>query len=57
MALGPDTPWLAAGPRRAEAIRAAGAHSLITVPLTLRGTVLGLLSLYRNPPYGRLRNR
>ncbi|MFD8031147.1 SpoIIE family protein phosphatase [Streptomyces sp. NPDC059717] len=47
VALGPDTPWLAADPGRAEAIRAAGAHSLITVPLTLRGTVLGLLSLYR----------
>ncbi|MFF3871761.1 SpoIIE family protein phosphatase [Streptomyces sp. NPDC001978] len=46
-ALGPDTPWLAAVPPRAEAIRASGAHSLITVPLTLRGTVLGLLSLYR----------
>ncbi|MGW0632155.1 SpoIIE family protein phosphatase [Streptomyces sp. NPDC002758] len=46
--LGPDTPWLAAVPPRvAEAIRASGAHSLITAPLTLRGTVLGLLSLYR----------
>ncbi|MFF3463914.1 SpoIIE family protein phosphatase [Streptomyces sp. NPDC002619] len=48
VALGPDTPWLAAVPPRvAEAIRASGAHSLITAPLTLRGTVLGLLSLYR----------
>ncbi|MEU6370588.1 SpoIIE family protein phosphatase [Streptomyces sp. NPDC046931] len=47
VALGPDTPWLAAAPARAEAIRASGAHSLITAPLTLRGTVLGLLSLYR----------
>ncbi|MER5918462.1 SpoIIE family protein phosphatase, partial [Streptomyces sp. NPDC001982] len=47
VALGPDTPWLAADPPHAEAIRASGAHSLITVPLTLRGTVLGLLSLYR----------
>ncbi|MFJ7949682.1 SpoIIE family protein phosphatase [Streptomyces sp. NPDC096354] len=45
--LGPDTPWLAADPQRGEAIRASGAHSLITAPLTLRGTVLGLLSLYR----------
>lgn len=42
-----DSSWLAADPARAEAIRAAGAHSLITAPLTLRGTVLGLLSLYR----------
>ncbi|MGV9249034.1 SpoIIE family protein phosphatase [Streptomyces sp. NPDC003710] len=47
VALGPDTPWLAADPPRAAAIRASGAHSLITVPLALRGTVLGLLSLYR----------
>jgi PAS domain S-box-containing protein len=47
VALGPDTPWLAADPQRGQAIRASGAHSLITVPLTLRGTVLGLLSLYR----------
>ncbi|MGI5136918.1 SpoIIE family protein phosphatase [Streptomyces sp. CA-106110] len=47
VALGPDTPWLATCPPRAEAIRASGAHSLITTPLTLRGTVLGLLSLYR----------
>ncbi|WP_240634318.1 MULTISPECIES: SpoIIE family protein phosphatase [Streptomyces] len=45
--LGPDTPWLAAVPQRGKAIRASGAHSLITAPLTLRGTVLGLLSLYR----------
>ncbi|MFF4441636.1 SpoIIE family protein phosphatase [Streptomyces sp. NPDC001621] len=47
VALGPETPWLAAVPPRAEVIRASGAHSLITTPLTLRGTVLGLLSLYR----------
>ncbi|MET8124779.1 SpoIIE family protein phosphatase [Streptomyces sp. NPDC005065] len=42
-----DSAWLAADPPRAEAIRASGAHSLITAPLTLRGTVLGLMSLYR----------
>jgi GAF domain-containing protein/anti-sigma regulatory factor (Ser/Thr protein kinase) len=47
VALAPDTPWLAAVPQRSQAIRASGAHSLITAPLTLRGTVLGLLSLYR----------
>ncbi|WP_433448526.1 SpoIIE family protein phosphatase [Streptomyces sp. CA-142005] len=47
VALGPETPWLAAVPQRAEAIRASGAHSLITAPLTLRGKVLGLMSLYR----------
>ncbi|WP_306184938.1 MULTISPECIES: SpoIIE family protein phosphatase [unclassified Streptomyces] len=45
--LGPETPWLAAVPQRAEAIRASGAHSLITTPLTLRGKVLGLMTLYR----------
>jgi GAF domain-containing protein len=45
--LGPDTPWLSADPARAEAIRASGARALITVPLALRGAVLGLLSLYR----------
>ncbi|MFF3563223.1 SpoIIE family protein phosphatase [Streptomyces sp. NPDC002574] len=47
VALGPETPWLAADPQRGQAIRVSGARSLITVPLTLRGTVLGLLSLYR----------
>ncbi|MQY36753.1 hypothetical protein SRB17_47550 [Streptomyces sp. RB17] len=50
VALGPETPWLAAVPPRAEAIRASGAHSLITTPLTLRGSVLGLMSLYRTDP-------
>ncbi|MFJ1604544.1 SpoIIE family protein phosphatase [Streptomyces sp. NPDC088253] len=50
VALGPETPWLAAVPPRAAAIRASGAHSLITTPLTLRGTVLGLMSLYRTDP-------
>ncbi|MER5518400.1 SpoIIE family protein phosphatase [Streptomyces sp. NPDC002763] len=47
VALTPDTPWLAADPPRAEAIRVSGARLLITAPLTVRGTVLGLLSLYR----------
>jgi PAS domain S-box-containing protein len=45
--LHPGLPWLATDPARAEAIRASGAHSLLTVPLTLRGTVIGLISLYR----------
>ncbi|MFF1838172.1 SpoIIE family protein phosphatase [Streptomyces sp. NPDC058231] len=47
--------WLTADPARAAAIRAAGAHSLITAPLTLRGTVLGLMCLYRcgqTEPFG-----
>ncbi|MER6979707.1 SpoIIE family protein phosphatase [Streptomyces carpinensis] len=47
IALRPDTPWLAADPARAEAIRASGARALLVTPLTLRGKVLGLLSLYR----------
>ncbi|AOR37579.1 hypothetical protein BFF78_37770 [Streptomyces fodineus] len=47
IALRPDTPWLAADPARAEAIRASGARALLVAPLTLRGKVLGLLSLYR----------
>ncbi|POG48724.1 diguanylate cyclase [Streptomyces sp. ZL-24] len=45
-----DTPWLAADPDGAGALAQAGAHSLIVVPLTLRGAVLGLLSLYRCGP-------
>ncbi len=43
----PDTAWLAADPDRARAIRDYGAHSLLVVPLALRGTALGLISLYR----------
>ncbi|GDY46625.1 hypothetical protein SANT12839_075070 [Streptomyces antimycoticus] len=45
--LGPDTPWLAADPARGRAILESGVRALLTAPLTLRGTVLGLLSLYR----------
>jgi GAF domain-containing protein len=45
--LGPDTPWLATDPDGARAVAESGAHSLIVVPLTLRGAVLGLVSLYR----------
>lgn len=42
-----DTPWLDADPDAARLIEETCAHSLMVVPLTLRGTVLGLLSLYR----------
>lgn len=42
-----DAPWFAADPARAHAIRASGARVLLAAPLVLRGTVLGLLSLYR----------
>ncbi|MFJ6711283.1 SpoIIE family protein phosphatase [Streptomyces sp. NPDC091265] len=45
--LGPDTTWLDADPDTARMVEAAGAHSLIVVPLKLHGTVLGLVSLYR----------
>ncbi|WP_406836002.1 SpoIIE family protein phosphatase [Streptomyces sp. AHU1] len=44
-------PWLDADPERARAIRASGARVLLTTPLTLRGAVLGLLSLYRVRPH------
>ncbi|MFD8933181.1 SpoIIE family protein phosphatase [Streptomyces mirabilis] len=45
--LHPGLPWLETDPTRADAIHASGAHSLLTAPLTLQGTVLGLVSLYR----------
>ncbi|MFC7267145.1 SpoIIE family protein phosphatase [Streptomyces lutosisoli] len=44
--LHPGLPWLETDPTRA-AIHASGAHSLLAAPLTLQGTVLGLVSLYR----------
>ncbi|MFF3014899.1 SpoIIE family protein phosphatase [Streptomyces sp. NPDC057939] len=47
VALDEDSPWLGTDPRRAGAIRASGAHSLLVAPLALRGSVLGLVSLYR----------
>ncbi|MFJ5046679.1 SpoIIE family protein phosphatase [Streptomyces sp. NPDC088719] len=45
--LGPGTPWPATDPDGARAVAETGAHSLVVVPLTLRGAVLGLVSLYR----------
>ncbi|MEU6499055.1 SpoIIE family protein phosphatase [Streptomyces californicus] len=45
--LTPDTPWLDADAHAAHAVTESGAHSLIVVPLSLRGAVLGLVSLYR----------
>ncbi|MER7700011.1 SpoIIE family protein phosphatase [Streptomyces sp. NPDC096095] len=45
--LRPDTSWLATDPEGARAVAETGAHSLIVVPLALRGAVLGLVSLYR----------
>ncbi|MFZ4264092.1 SpoIIE family protein phosphatase [Streptomyces arboris] len=42
-----DTPWLAPDPAGGHGLAGTGVHSLIVVPLTLRGAVLGLVSLYR----------
>lgn len=47
VALEPTTPWMETAPEVARMISAIGAHSLIVAPLKLRGTVLGLVSLYR----------
>ncbi|MFF2324512.1 MULTISPECIES: SpoIIE family protein phosphatase [unclassified Streptomyces] len=45
--IGPRTPWLDADPDTARVIEATRAHSLIVVPLKLRGAILGLASFYR----------
>ncbi|WP_326697684.1 SpoIIE family protein phosphatase [Streptomyces sp. NBC_01754] len=42
-----DASWIDADPDRARAIRDLGAHTMLLAPLTLRGAVLGLISLYR----------
>jgi PAS domain S-box-containing protein len=42
-----DTSWLAADPPRADAMKRAGAHSLIVAPLALRGQALGVVSFCR----------
>ncbi|MFF1906506.1 SpoIIE family protein phosphatase [Kitasatospora sp. NPDC058218] len=55
VALGADPSWLAAAPAHATAIRSSGAHTLITAPLALRGTVFGLVSLYRTAPTAAFR--
>lgn len=44
--LRPDADWLADDLRR-ERIRTAGVNSMMTVPLTARGVVLGLATFYR----------
>ncbi|MEU6814571.1 SpoIIE family protein phosphatase [Streptomyces sp. NPDC046860] len=43
----PDTPWLATDPDAFAPLIEADVHSMIVVPLMVRDTVLGLLSLYR----------
>ncbi|MEU5220950.1 SpoIIE family protein phosphatase [Streptomyces sp. NPDC020807] len=47
--LGVDDPagWLSRDPDRSELFRRAGVHSLMVVPLTARGAVLGLAAFYR----------
>ncbi|MFD3492885.1 SpoIIE family protein phosphatase [Streptomyces sp. NPDC058690] len=47
VALDDEPSWLTSDPARARGIRASGVRTLLAVPLTFRGTVLGLLSLYR----------
>lgn len=52
--LRPGAEWMPADPPRTHAIRSADTHTLLVVPLALRGTVLGLVSLYRSgdsPPF------
>ncbi|MFJ3235592.1 SpoIIE family protein phosphatase [Streptomyces sp. NPDC086787] len=43
-----DEPWFRIDPQRAAAIRSSHTHCLLAAPLTLRDTVLGLVSLYRS---------
>ncbi|MFC5805196.1 SpoIIE family protein phosphatase [Streptomyces formicae] len=45
--LGQEGAWTARDPAWAEVLREAGAHSLIAVPLTARGVVLGMAAFYR----------
>ncbi|WP_042381206.1 SpoIIE family protein phosphatase [Streptacidiphilus melanogenes] len=45
-----DLPWVAADPARVKSIRELGAHSMLVVPLTVHGSVLGLVTLYRQEP-------
>ncbi|AWL38632.1 MULTISPECIES: ATP-binding SpoIIE family protein phosphatase [unclassified Streptomyces] len=42
-----DVAWSEADPERTRILREFGAHSLLLAPMSLRGTALGLLSLYR----------
>ncbi|MEV2243678.1 SpoIIE family protein phosphatase [Streptomyces sp. NPDC049970] len=42
-----DIPWADADPARAASIKRVGAHTLLLVPLTVRGAILGLVTLYR----------
>jgi serine phosphatase RsbU (regulator of sigma subunit)/anti-sigma regulatory factor (Ser/Thr protein kinase) len=46
-ALDRDPEWLGADPDQVRRLLAVGVHSLMAVPLTARGVVLGLVCLYR----------
>ncbi|MER6977811.1 SpoIIE family protein phosphatase [Streptomyces carpinensis] len=49
-----SAPWMTLDPPRAQAMHASQSHTLLVVPLALRDTALGLVSLYRtgqSPPY------
>ncbi|OYP19348.1 MULTISPECIES: ATP-binding SpoIIE family protein phosphatase [unclassified Streptomyces] len=43
-----DEPWLAADPERARRLTDAGVHSLLVVPLVVRGSILGVVGCYRH---------
>ncbi|GAA4996982.1 hypothetical protein GCM10023205_82800 [Yinghuangia aomiensis] len=43
----PDAPWLLREPDRARLARTTAAHSMIAVPLAVRGTAMGVASFYR----------
>ncbi|HEY5835623.1 SpoIIE family protein phosphatase [Streptomyces sp.] len=47
-ALAEASGWMAQDPVRGRRILDAGVHSLITVPMLARGTVLGVVSFYRS---------
>jgi PAS domain S-box-containing protein len=47
LAVTADTPWLSVAPEEFAPLVRAGVHSMIVAPLTVRDTVLGLLTLYR----------
>ncbi|QUW83969.1 SpoIIE family protein phosphatase [Streptomyces mirabilis] len=42
-----DREWSTLEPHRADIVRRAGTHSMMVVPLTARGVMLGLASFYR----------
>ncbi|WP_051900116.1 SpoIIE family protein phosphatase [Streptomyces aureus] len=46
--LGPETGWLVGEPVRGRRLTEAGAHSLLVLPLTARGSVIGVAHCYRS---------